>query len=113
MKFQNATTSQCSGSGSGSVAEITTEERQEKRESLSRKMMSIVAWDTDSPKSSLLDSFATSAVGTPETPLVATVRRCLKYSPETPVAAGVSRGSIQIEGSVVDDQIHVKSESDR
>jgi hypothetical protein len=80
------------------------------------------AWDTDSPKSSLLDSFTTtntSTACTPETPLVATVRRCLKYSPETPGAEcsrsgyliPANRGSIQIECSAINDHVHVKSKS--
>ena len=93
-------------------------------------MLSSGTWDTDSPKSSLLDSFATtattSAVCTPETPLVATVRRCLKYSPETPgheynnprsndnsVGSGTgggNRGAIEIECYAGEEKIHVKSE---
>ncbi|XP_011503429.1 PREDICTED: uncharacterized protein LOC105366627 [Ceratosolen solmsi marchali] len=77
------------------------------------------AWDTDSPKSSLIDSFTTtntSTACTPEAPLVATVRRCLKYSPETPGAEcsrsgyllPANRGSIEIECSALNDHIHVK-----
>ncbi|XP_031778975.1 uncharacterized protein LOC100680007 isoform X2 [Nasonia vitripennis] len=95
---------------------LLSEERKEHLpESRGRPTTSNV-WDTDSPKSSLLDSFATttttSALGTPETPLVATVRRCLKYSPETPGAATTSacfnRGSIEIECSAQTEEIHVK-----
>ncbi|XP_023245428.1 uncharacterized protein LOC106636519 [Copidosoma floridanum] len=61
-------------------------------------IMSTSTWDTDSLKSSLLDSFATSmtttsAICTPEAPLVATVRRCLKYSPETPCPSAEYSGS--------------------
>ncbi|XP_058791920.1 uncharacterized protein LOC131664652 [Phymastichus coffea] len=73
-------------------------------------------WETDSPRSSLLDSFATTtttATCTPEsTPLVATVRRCLKYSPETPNSnnsGGIAnRGSIEIECQLRDEEFHVK-----
>ncbi|KAL0124761.1 hypothetical protein PUN28_006547 [Cardiocondyla obscurior] len=86
------------------------EERKE--EDISRKTSS---WDLDSPKSSLMDdlhsskSFVTSVSTTPEVPLVATVRRCLKFSPEgeLPMRSN-SRGSIEIECSVVAEHIHVR-----
>lgn len=71
-------------------------------------------WDLESPKSSLLDdlhstkSFLNSVENTPEAPLVATVRRCLKYSPEIDPPKSNSKGSIQIEHSVQDEQIHLK-----
>lgn len=73
-------------------------------------------WELDSPKSSLLDdlhstkSFLNSINNTHEAPLVATVRRCLKYSPEIDHPKFNSRGSIQIEHSVQDEQIHLKGE---
>ncbi|CAL7948000.1 unnamed protein product [Xylocopa violacea] len=72
-------------------------------------------WDLDSPKSTVTDdfhsskSFLNSMSNTPETPLVATVRRCLKFSPETePPKANNSHGSIEIECSLVNDRIHVR-----
>ncbi|CAK9810456.1 hypothetical protein ANTPLA_LOCUS6595 [Anthophora plagiata] len=71
-------------------------------------------WDLDSPKSTITDDFHTSKSflnsmpNTPETPLVATVRRCLKYSPESEPSKPNSHGSIEIEYSVVADQIHVR-----
>lgn len=71
-------------------------------------------WDLDSPKSTLTDdfhsskSYLNSVSNTPETPLVATVRRCLKFSPESEPPKPNSHGSIEIEYSVVADQIHVR-----
>ncbi|KAG7197837.1 hypothetical protein KM043_001649 [Ampulex compressa] len=71
-------------------------------------------WDLDSPKSSLMDdfqsskSFPNSASNTPEAPLVATVRRCLKFSPESEPPRINCRGSIEIEYSVLADRIHVR-----
>ncbi|XP_033176569.1 uncharacterized protein LOC100749680 isoform X2 [Bombus impatiens] len=71
-------------------------------------------WDLDSPKSTLTDdfhsskSFLNSVSNTPETPLVATVRRCLKFSPESEPPRQNCHGSIEIEYSVVGDQIHVR-----
>ena len=73
-------------------------------------------WDLESPKSSLLDDFHSSksfsniVSNTSETPLVATVRRCLKYSPECEVPKANPRGSIQIEYSVQGEQIYVRRE---
>lgn len=73
-------------------------------------------WDLDSPKSTLTDdfhsskSYLNSVSNTPETPLVATVRRCLKFSPETEPPKPNCHGSIEIEYSVVADQIHVRGE---
>lgn len=97
---------------------------QNRTDSFRYQILSNSNWDTESPKSSLLDSFATtltttSVTGTPEAPLVATVRRCLKYSPETPseYSRNISynncsnnKASIEIECSAQGDQIHVKSE---
>ncbi|XP_034194309.1 protostome-specific GEF [Osmia lignaria lignaria] len=71
-------------------------------------------WELDSPKSSLTDdfqsskSFLNSMSNTPETPLVATVRRCLKFSPESELPKPNCHGSIEIEYSVVGEQIHVR-----
>ncbi|XP_043477014.1 uncharacterized protein LOC122508012 isoform X4 [Leptopilina heterotoma] len=71
-------------------------------------------WELESPKSLLIDdlhstkSFLNSVENTPEAPLVATVRRCLKYSPEIDPPKSNSKGSIQIEHSVHDEQIHLK-----
>lgn len=71
-------------------------------------------WDLDSPKSTLTDdfhsskSYLNSVSNTPETPLVATVRRCLKFSPESEPPKPNCHGSIEIEYSVVADQIHVR-----
>lgn len=71
-------------------------------------------WELESPKSLLMDdlhstkSFLNSVENTPEAPLVATVRRCLKYSPEIDPPKSNSKGSIQIEHSVHDEQIHLK-----
>lgn len=74
-------------------------------------------WDLDSPKSSMTDdlystkSFATSVSTTPEVPLVATVRRCLKFSPESePSTRFNCCGSIEIECSLVAENIHVRGE---
>ncbi|XP_043254645.1 uncharacterized protein LOC122398629 [Colletes gigas] len=72
------------------------------------------SWDLDSPKSTITDdfqsskSFLNSMSNTPEAPLVATVRRCLKYSPESEQPKPNCHGSIEIEYSVVGDQIHVR-----
>lgn len=83
---------------------------------LSRKTRS--SWDLDSPKSSMMDdlhsskSFATSMSTTPEVPLIATVRRCLKFSPEGEPLRSNCRGSIEIEYSLVAEQIHVRGESE-
>ncbi|XP_053988238.1 uncharacterized protein LOC128881323 isoform X1 [Hylaeus volcanicus] len=82
-----------------------------KDEDVGRKVGS---WDLDSPKSTVTDdfqsskSFLNSMSNTPEAPLVATVRRCLKYSPESEQPRPNSHGSIEIEYSVVGDQIHVR-----
>ncbi|XP_067215938.1 uncharacterized protein PsGEF isoform X2 [Linepithema humile] len=83
-----------------------------KEEDVSRKTSS---WDLDSPKSSMMDdlhsskSFVTSTSTTPEVPLVATVRRCLKFSPESePPTRSTCRGSIEIECSLVAEHIHVR-----
>ncbi|XP_076386966.1 protostome-specific GEF isoform X1 [Megachile rotundata] len=71
-------------------------------------------WESDSPKSSLTDdfqsskSFLNSMSNTPETPLVATVRRCLKFSPEGDLPRPNCHGSIEIEYSVVGEHIHVR-----
>ncbi|KAF7997743.1 hypothetical protein HCN44_009141 [Aphidius gifuensis] len=73
-------------------------------------------WDLDSPKSSLIDdyqnsknSFLQSVIETPEAPLIATVRRCLKYSPECDnVNKLQTRGSIEIEYNAVSDYIHIR-----
>jgi len=86
-----------------------------KEEDTSRKINS---WDSlDSPKSSMMDdlqsskSFVTSVSTTPEVPLVATVRRCLKFSPEDELPTRSNcRGSIEIECSLVAEQIHVRGE---
>lgn len=75
------------------------------------------SWDLDSPKSSVDDlqspkSFVTSVSTTPEVPLVATVRRCLKFSPEDELPMRSNcRGSIEIECSLVAEQIYVRGES--
>ncbi|CAL1677028.1 unnamed protein product [Lasius platythorax] len=83
-----------------------------KEEDINRK---IGSWDLDSPKSSMTDdlystkSFATSVSTTPEVPLVATVRRCLKFSPEgEPSTRFNCCGSIEIECSLVAEHIHVR-----
>lgn len=84
-----------------------------KEDDISRKTSS---WDLDSPKSSMMDdlhsskSFVTSVSTTPEVPLVATVRRCLKFSPEGELPTRSSRGSIEIECSLVAEHIHVRGE---
>lgn len=85
---------------------------EERGKDASRKISS---WDLDSPKSSVTDSsksFVTSMSTTPEVPLVATVRRCLKFSPEfEPPARSINcRGSIEIECSLVAEHIHVRGE---
>lgn len=89
------------------------EERREK-EDVSRKTN---FWDLDSPKSSVMDSsksFVTSMSTTPEVPLVATVRRCLKFSPESePSTRSNCRASIEIECSLVAEHIHVRGEFDK
>lgn len=73
------------------------------------------SWELDSPKSSLIDdfqsskSFLYSVTNTPEAPLVATVRRCLKYSPESETPrSGTGRGSIEIECNVIANSLHVR-----
>ncbi|KYN06675.1 hypothetical protein ALC62_02333 [Cyphomyrmex costatus] len=83
-----------------------------KEDDISRKTSS---WDLDSPKSSMMDdlhsskSFVTSMSTTPEVPLVATVRRCLKFSPESELPTRSSCcGSIEIECSLVAEHIHVR-----
>ena len=89
------------------------EEEEEEEEEVERKANT---WDLDSPKSTLTDDFhsskslLTSMSNTPETPLVATVRRCLKFSPESEPPRQNCHGSIEIEYSVVGDQIHVRGE---
>lgn len=87
--------------------------RKEAEEDVSRKTGG--TWDLDSPKSSTLDdlhsskSFVTSVSTTPEVPLIATVRRCLKFSPEDEQPPRSScRGSIEIECSLVAEHIHVR-----
>ncbi|XP_023288697.1 uncharacterized protein LOC105696840 [Orussus abietinus] len=74
-------------------------------------------WNSASPKSFLTEdlqsskSFLTSVSDTPEAPLVATVRRCLKYSPENTLPQfnqSQTRGSIEIEVSLMKDHIHVR-----
>ncbi|XP_063972686.1 uncharacterized protein Psgef isoform X2 [Diachasmimorpha longicaudata] len=72
-------------------------------------------WELESPKSSLMDDFPSSkssllhsVTETPEAPLIATVRRCLKYSPDVGTPRGHSRGSIEIEYNVIGDYIHVR-----
>ncbi|XP_014484792.1 PREDICTED: uncharacterized protein LOC106749639 [Dinoponera quadriceps] len=81
-----------------------------KEADVSRKTRS--SWDLDSPKSSMMDdlhspkSFSVST--TPEVPLIATVRRCLKFSPEGELLRSNCRGSIEIECSLVAEQIHVR-----
>lgn len=74
-------------------------------------------WELESPKSSLMDDFPSSKSSllhsvtvTPEAPLIATVRRCLKYSPDADTPRGHSRGSIEIEYNVIGDYIHVRGE---
>lgn len=85
-----------------------------KKEDVSRKTN---FWDIDSPKSSMTDdlhsskSFVTSISTTPEVPLVATVRRCLKFSPEDEQPRSNCRGSIEIEWSVVAEYIRVRGKS--
>ncbi|XP_018368305.1 PREDICTED: uncharacterized protein LOC108764515 [Trachymyrmex cornetzi] len=83
-----------------------------KEDDISRKTSS---WDLDSLKSSMMDdlhsskSFVTSVSTTPEVPLVATVRRCLKFSPEGELPTRSNcRGSIEIECSLVAEHIHVR-----
>lgn len=78
-------------------------------------------WELESPKSSLTENYRGSKTNvnsisdTPEAPLVATVRRCLKYSPESSNEPSRSdsdrRGSIEIEYSFVADHIQVRGES--
>ncbi|XP_034949072.1 uncharacterized protein PsGEF [Chelonus insularis] len=72
-------------------------------------------WDSESPKSSWMDdvlssksSLLHSATVTPEAPLIATVRRCLKYSPDIEIPRTQTRGSIEIECNVIGDYIHVR-----
>lgn len=70
-------------------------------------------WISESPRSSLMEqsskSFLTSIYETPEAPLVATVRRCLKYSPECEMPRTVIRGFIEIACSVVNgNEVHVR-----
>ncbi|XP_057325089.1 uncharacterized protein LOC130667491 isoform X2 [Microplitis mediator] len=72
-------------------------------------------WDLDSPKSSLIDDFPSSKSSfvhsvneTPEAPLIATVRRCLKYSPEVEIPKSNSRSSIELEYNIIGDCIHVR-----
>ncbi|XP_076673856.1 protostome-specific GEF isoform X2 [Andrena cerasifolii] len=82
-----------------------------KDEEIGRKANS---WDLDSPKSTITDdfqsskSFLNSMSNTPEAPLIATVRRCLKFSPESEPPKPNCHGSIEIEYSVAGDQIHVR-----
>ncbi|XP_046416485.1 uncharacterized protein LOC124177759 isoform X1 [Neodiprion fabricii] len=87
-------------------------EERKTEDSSSRKTL---YWDLDSPKSSMTDdfhsskSFLTSVSVTPEAPLVATVRRCLKYSPEGEIYQPCSsRGSIEVELSTQGDHIRVR-----
>lgn len=89
-------------------------DKDRKEEDVNRKT---TCWDLDSPKSSMTDdlhstkSFATSVSTTPEAPLIATVRRCLKFSPESePSPRFNCRGSIEIECSLVAEHIHVRGE---
>ena len=77
------------------------------------------SWELDSPKSSMIDdfqsskSFLYSITNTPEAPLVATVRRCLKYSPESEKTTSYSsRGSIEIRWNVVADSLHLHGKFD-
>ncbi|XP_015179195.1 PREDICTED: uncharacterized protein LOC107067842 isoform X2 [Polistes dominula] len=74
-------------------------------------------WEFESPKSALTeDNHSSNSIlkptsnNTPEVPLVATVRRCLKYSPESePSKSDIDRrGSIEIEYSFVADHIQVR-----
>ncbi|XP_044595390.1 uncharacterized protein LOC123272572 isoform X3 [Cotesia glomerata] len=72
-------------------------------------------WDLDSPKSSLIDEFPSSKSSfvhsgneTSETPLIATVRRCLKYSPEVEIPEPNSRSSIELEYNIIGDSIHIR-----
>ncbi|KAI4488023.1 hypothetical protein M0804_004871 [Polistes exclamans] len=74
-------------------------------------------WELESPKSALTEDNRSSksilkptSDNTPEVPLVATVRRCLKYSPESePSKSDIDRrGSIEIEYSFVADHIRVR-----
>lgn len=73
-----------------------------------------ITWISESPRSSLMEqsskSFLTSICDTPEAPLVATVRRCLKYSPECELLPRtVIRGFIEISCSIVNgNEVHVK-----
>ncbi|KAK2579579.1 hypothetical protein KPH14_010874 [Odynerus spinipes] len=73
-------------------------------------------WELESPKSSSTDDYYSSksvlnsVSNTPEAPLVATVRRCLKYSPESEPLKSNCRGSIEIEYSFVTDHIKVRGE---
>lgn len=90
----------------------STEERKE-----DENLTKINSWQLESPKSSMIDdfqsskSFLHSVTDTPEAPLVATVRRCLKYSPENDVPrSSNSKGSIEIECTVVADSLHVRGE---
>ncbi|XP_046829022.1 uncharacterized protein LOC124428699 isoform X3 [Vespa crabro] len=71
-------------------------------------------WELESPKSFLTEGYHNSILNsisnTPEAPLVATVRRCLKYSPESEPSKSDSdrRGSIEIEYSFVANHIQVR-----
>jgi len=91
----------------------SVEDQSRKEDDISRKTSS---WELDSPKSSMMDdlhsskSFVTSVSTTPEVPLVATVRRCLKFSPEGELPTRSNCGSIEIECSLVAEHIHVRGE---
>lgn len=84
-----------------------------KEEDISRKTSS---WELDSLKSSATDdlhsskSFVTSVSTTPDVPLIATVRRCLKFSPEGDPPRSNCRSSIEIECSFVAEHIYVRGE---
>ncbi|KAL2738015.1 uncharacterized protein V1478_002101 [Vespula squamosa] len=87
-----------------------------KKEDHSEKNGKSTIWELESPKSSLTEdyhsskSILNSISDTPEAPLVATVRRCLKYSPESEPSRSDSdrRGSIEIEYSFVADHVQVR-----
>ncbi|KAL2723811.1 hypothetical protein V1477_019043 [Vespula maculifrons] len=87
-----------------------------KKEDHSEKNGKSTIWELESPKSSLTEdyhsskSILNSISDTPEAPLVATVRRCLKYSPESEPSRSDSdrRGSIEIEYSFVADRVQVR-----
>ncbi|XP_043681403.1 uncharacterized protein LOC122635343 isoform X1 [Vespula pensylvanica] len=85
-----------------------------KKEDHSEKNGKSTIWELESPKSTedyhSSKSILNSISDTPEAPLIATVRRCLKYSPENEPSRSDTdrRGSIEIEYSFVADHVQVR-----